>query len=77
MKKALKYILAIVATSLMIWSLLDKENQDYKVYVQVVAVALFFFVMMRLMDKMPSKNEESNKENNFKDKDDNDNERVE
>lgn len=67
----MKYILGIVATLLMIWSLLDKEKQDYKVYVQVIAVALFFFVMMQLMDKMPSKKEESNKDDNFKNEDDN------
>ena len=73
----MKYIIGIIATCFMIWSLLDKENQDYKVYVQVVAVALFFFVMMRLMDKLPSKKEESNKEDNFKDNDKNDNDRVE
>lgn len=73
----MKYILGIVATSLMIWSLLDKENQEYKVYVQVVAVALFFFVIMRLMDKMPSKNEESNKDNNFKEIEDDEKERME
>ncbi|WP_177763822.1 hypothetical protein [Flavobacterium sp. I3-2] len=73
----MKYILGIVATCLMIWSLLDKENQEYKVYVQVVAVALFFFVMMRLMDKMPSKNEESNEDDNFKEKDEDDKERME
>lgn len=73
----MKYILGIVATCLMIWSLLDKENQEYKVYVQVVAVALFFFVMMRLMDKMPSRNEESNEDDNFKEKDEDDKERME
>lgn len=73
----MKYILGIVATCLMIWSLLDKENQEYKVYVQVVAVALFFFVMMRLMDKMPSKNEESNEDDNFKERDEDDKERME
>lgn len=71
----MKYILGIVATLLMIWSLLDKENQDYKVYIQVIAVALFFFVMMQLMDKLPGKKEKSNKEENFKDQDDD--ERVE
>jgi len=67
----MKYVLGIIATALMIWSLLDKENPEYKIYVQVVAVALFFYVMMQLMDKMPSKKDESqsNEENNKRDDD--------
>lgn len=59
----MKYILGIIATALMVWSLLDKENQAYKVYVQVVAVVLFFYVMMQLMDKTPSKNDNQDKKN--------------
>lgn len=69
-KNDMKYVLGILASILMIWSLLDKENNEYKVYVQVVAVALFFYIMMRLMNKTPSKNDNSkndadlNNENN-------------
>lgn len=66
----MKYILGILASILMIWSLLDKENNQYKVYIQVLAVGLFFYIMMRLMNKTPSKydqkkdNEDLNKKDN-------------
>jgi len=67
----MKYILGIIASALMIWSLLDKDNGEYKVYIQVIAVVLFFYVMMRLMDKTPSKNDKSeNKEDNKINKED-------
>jgi len=60
----MKYILGIIATILMIWSMLEKNNPSYKVYVQGVAVALFFYLMMQLMNKTPSKHEESDKQDN-------------
>lgn len=50
----MKYILGIIATALMIWSLLDKSHTEFKIYAQIVGVILFFYVMMRLMDKTPS-----------------------
>lgn len=71
----MKYTLGIIASALMIWSLLDKENNEYKVYVQVLALFLFFFVLMRLMDKTPSKKDDFAKDD-FSKKNDND-ERIE
>ena len=57
----MKYILGIIGTGLIIWSLLDKEESESKIYIQVVAVIVFFYVMMRLMDKTPSKNQNLDK----------------
>ena len=53
----------------MIWSLLDKENNQYKVYIQVLAVGLFFFIMMRLMNKTPSKHDQTKDEADLNKKD--------
>lgn len=61
----MKYVLGSIASALMIWCLLDKENQEYKVYVQVVALFLFFYVMMRLMNKTPSKNQKVERKDNL------------
>jgi len=67
----MKYILGIIGTSIIIWSLLDKQESEYKIYIQVLGVILFFYVMMQLMDKTPSKNESSNDKDNLEKKDKN------
>lgn len=69
--KTMKYILGIIGTSIIIWSLLDKQESEYKIYIQVLGVILFFYVMMQLMDKTPSKNESSNDKDNLEKKDKN------
>lgn len=73
----MKYVLGIVASALMIWSLLDKEDNEYKIYVQVLALLLFFYVMMRLMNKTPSKKQDASKDNFIENKDKNKDEGLE
>lgn len=51
----MKYILAIVAALCMLGSFFVDDQQPYGIYMKVVAIALFFYVMMQLMDKTPSK----------------------
>lgn len=54
----MKYLLYIVAFILMIWALIEQTTDQPNIYVQIAAVIVFFYLMMKLMDKAPSKFDE-------------------
>lgn len=51
----MKYALGILAVGLMIWALIEQTYAHPNIWVQIPAVIVFFYVMMRLMDKTPGK----------------------
>ncbi len=56
MKKTVKYIYVVIAVVFMIWALSQQANGNAQIWVQVVAVALFFGLMATLMSKTTSNN---------------------
>lgn len=54
----MKYLLYIIAFVLMLWALIEQTADKPNIYVQIAAVIVFFYLMMKLMDKAPSKFEE-------------------
>ncbi|MDR2222849.1 MAG: hypothetical protein LBE34_08910 [Flavobacteriaceae bacterium] len=52
--KIVKIVLALVALFFMGWALMEQTKTEPNIWVQVIGVALFFYVMMRLMAKTPS-----------------------
>lgn len=58
MNKIVKSIYVVIAIVFMIWALTQQANGNAQIWVQVVAVVLFFGLMARLMSKTPSTNKE-------------------
>lgn len=59
----MKTLTYIIAFGLMFWALMEQTSENPNIYIQILAVIVFFFLMMRLMDKTPGKgeNEQPNK----------------
>lgn len=51
----MKYIFYFIAFGLMLWALIEQTTKKPNIYIQIIAVAVFFYLMMRLTDKTPSK----------------------
>jgi len=56
----MKIILIIGAFALMIWALIEQTKEKPNIYIQVIAVIIFFFFMRNLMNKTPSNFEKQN-----------------
>ncbi|MHC5353862.1 hypothetical protein ACYSNX_06730 [Myroides sp. LJL115] len=54
MNKIVKIIYVVIAIVFMIWALTQQANGNAQIWVQVVAVVLFFGLMARLMSKTPT-----------------------
>ncbi len=52
--KKVKILLSIVTLFFMGWALMEQYEEHPKIWVQVIGVGLFFYSMMRLMQKTPS-----------------------
>lgn len=52
--KKLKNILPILTFIFMVWAVMEQTKAQPNIWIQVVGVALFFYTMMRLMQKTPS-----------------------
>ena len=50
----MKILIYIVAFALMMWALMEQTKTQPNIYVQIVAVIVFFVLMMNLMNKTPS-----------------------
>lgn len=50
----MKYLFYLAAFGLMLWTLVEQTREHPNVYIQIVAVIVFFFAMMRLMNQTPS-----------------------
>lgn len=59
----MKTILYIVAFGLMIWALIEQTTEHPNIYIQIVAIVVFFYLMMQLMNRTPGKNEEQQIDN--------------
>lgn len=51
----------------MLWGLMEQTETHPKIWVQVIGVVLFFYAMMRLMQKTPS-NFSNREQNDIKEK---------
>lgn len=52
--KKLKKILPVLTFVFMVWAVMEQTKAQPNIWIQVVGVALFFYTMMRLMQKTPS-----------------------
>ncbi len=50
----MKYLFYFLGAGLMIWALIEQTKDQPDIIVQIAAVLVFFYVMMRLMNKTPS-----------------------
>lgn len=50
----MKYLFYLAAFGLMLWALAEQTREHPNIYVQIIAVIVFFFMMMRLMNQTPS-----------------------
>ncbi len=57
----MKFLIYIAVFGLMFWALVEQTKSQPNIYIQIIAVLVFFFLMMYLMNKTPSN---SNKDNN-------------
>lgn len=64
----MKYALGILAVGLMIWALIEQTNAQPNIWVQISAVIVFFYVMMRLMDKTPGKFDKEQEDTEYSEK---------
>lgn len=56
----MKILLYIVAFGVMIWALIEQTKTHPNIYIQIIAVIIFFFLMRNLMSKTPSNADEQN-----------------
>ena len=50
----MKSIIYLAGFVLMIWALIEQTREKPTVFIQIFAVVVFFFMMMKLMNKTPS-----------------------
>ncbi len=50
----MKYLVYILGFGLMLWALFEQTKEQPNIYIQIVAVVVFFLLMMQLMNKIPS-----------------------
>ncbi|UUV21074.1 hypothetical protein MG290_04130 [Flavobacterium sp. CBA20B-1] len=60
----MKIILYVVAFALMIWALVEQTLAKPNLYVQIIAIIVFFFVMKDLLNKTPSNFDKDNNDTN-------------
>lgn len=60
----MKFLIYIVVFGLMFWALVEQTKDQPNIYIQIIAVAVFFFLMMYLMNKTPSNSDKKNNEAN-------------
>ncbi len=60
----MKFLIYIVVFGLMFWALVEQTQDQPNIYIQIIAVAVFFFLMMYLMNKTPSNSDKNNNEAN-------------
>jgi len=59
----MKNLLYFFSFGIMIWALIEQTKDKPNINIQIIAVVVFFFLMMRIMNKTPGKSEEQqNKE---------------
>lgn len=61
-KEMKKFIIPIMVIAIIV-ALYEQGNAEKNVYVQVIAIVVFMFGMMRLSAKTPSKNKDKEDEN--------------
>lgn len=54
----MKNIFYFLSFGVMIWALIEQTKDKPNIYIQITAVLIFFFLMMRIMDKIPAKIDE-------------------
>jgi len=60
----MKFLIYIAVFGLMFWALIEQTKSKPNIYIQIVAVLVFFFLMMYLMNKTPSNFDKNNNEPN-------------
>ena len=60
----MKFLIYIVVFGLMFWALVEQTKDQPNIYIQIIAVAVFFFLMMYLMNKTSSNSDKNNNEAN-------------
>lgn len=60
----MKFLIYIAVFGLMFWALVEQTRQQPNIYIQIVAVLVFFFLMMYLMNKTPSNSDKDNNQPN-------------
>ncbi|WLD25096.1 hypothetical protein NU10_06935 [Flavobacterium dauae] len=60
----MKILLYIIAFGLMFWALIEQTKAQPNIYIQIVAVAVFFFLMRNLMSKIPDADKQNSDINN-------------
>lgn len=60
----MKFLIYIAVFGLMFWALVEQTKSQPNIYIQIVAVLVFFFLMMYLMNKTPSNSDKNNKQPN-------------
>lgn len=60
----MKILLYIIAFGLMFWALIEQTKSQPNIYIQIIAVVVFFFLMRNLMSKIPSADEQNRDINN-------------
>ncbi len=61
-KRTMSKILWLIGFGLMIWCLIDYQNGTPNLYVQILAVVVFFVAMMRLSNKTSSNFDKNNQD---------------
>lgn len=60
----MKFLIYIAVFGLMFWALIEQTKDQPNIFFQIVAVAVFFFLMMYLMNKTPSNSDKNNNQPN-------------
>ena len=60
----MKFLIYIAVFGLMFWALVEQNKSQPNIYIQIVAVLVFFFLMMYLMNKTPSNSDKNNNQPN-------------
>lgn len=63
----MKYLFYSVAFGLMLWTLVEQTREHPNLYIQIVAVIVFFFTMMRLMNQIPGNDSKKEHEDGTED----------
>ncbi len=58
----MKFIIYTAVFGLMILALIEQTKSQPNIYIQIIAVLVFFFLMMYLMNKTPSNSHKNNNE---------------
>lgn len=64
----MKILLYLGAFGLMIYALMEQTKEHPNIYIQIIAVAVFFVLMRNLMDKTPGKFDSNHKDQNHEER---------